>query len=88
MDLSMSDFKNPYRMCVVAKFLVPTLQFVIRFKCGYEKHVEADELIEMADQSKALKYHPRKKVHEQVLEAAEEWQGQGKDQRDITWQQK
>ncbi len=46
-------FQEPYRMCVVAKFLVPKLQFVVLFKCGYEKKVEADELIEMADQSKA-----------------------------------
>jgi hypothetical protein len=27
------------------------MEFILRFKCGYEKHVDADALITMVDES-------------------------------------
>ena len=71
-DLSMTEWTSEYRVCVVFKFIVASGEFVLRFKCGYDKFVSADELIHLMRASDILNASTRSRVTKPVRIAHEE----------------
>jgi hypothetical protein len=71
--LSLSDWDNDLRIGVVRTYIVPTEEFMIRFKCGYEKHVSADALIGLVEENNTFLAAKRVKTKRSVAVANKEW---------------
>ena len=50
-DLSMTTWAGDVRICEVTRYLAAQKKYVLRFKCGYEKIVDALPLIQMVESS-------------------------------------
>jgi hypothetical protein len=71
-DLSMTTWDNEFRICVVTNFIAHQQQFVLQFKCGYEKVVKCEDFIHMLDESCELAASTRKRTYNKVLTARAE----------------
>jgi hypothetical protein len=76
-DLSFNEWSSDLRIGVVTQFVAHTHEFMLRFKCGYEKLIPDDELVLLYDASESLKQNKKVKVQKQVRKAEEEWADKG-----------
>jgi hypothetical protein len=53
-DLSFIELSSELRIATVTKFVAHTQEFMLRYKCGYEKLVPVDELLLLYDASTLL----------------------------------
>ncbi len=58
---------------MIAKFVVRTQEFILRFKCGYEKMVSCDALMELLEESEAFICAKKVKVVKSFGVAKREW---------------
>ena len=72
-DLSLSDWEGDIRICEITKHLAAQDQFVLRFKCGYEKIVSALALLQLVADSEAMISSKKFKTKKSVLDANNEW---------------
>ncbi len=77
-DLSLSDLslRLPLRICKATKFIAATHQFVLRFKCEYEKIVEEEELFALLKACTATKERAKVRRYTQlhIRDAESEWE--------------
>jgi hypothetical protein len=71
-DLCLTEWEGEYGMCTVTKVLANTQQCVLRYRCGWKKFVEGDELIHMLDENDALIASKHKRTYNKVLQAIAE----------------
>jgi hypothetical protein len=76
-DLSFGDWASELRIAVVSKFIVQTQQFMLRFKCGYEKIVGADELMTLFEDSESFVNATKVKIVNSLRLAKNEWKTNG-----------
>jgi hypothetical protein len=72
-DLSLTDWDNEYRVCLLQKYIASTQEFVLRFKCGYNKIVNGNDVVQLADASDALYASTRTKTQRSIATANLEW---------------
>jgi hypothetical protein len=72
-DLSMTHWDNDLRICVVQKYVSSTQEFVLRFKCGYDKIVDGNAVVQLVDQSESLYASTKAKTKRSVVKANLEW---------------
>jgi hypothetical protein len=73
-DISLSDWAGDFRICEVPRYLAAQNSYVLRFKCGYEKIVDAVLLIELVESSGELMASKKMKTKKCVAEAKQEWE--------------
>ena len=76
-DLSFNEWSSDLRIGVVTKFVAHTHEFMLRFKCGYEKLIPDHELVLLYDASESFTQNKKVKVKKQVRKAEEEWADKG-----------
>jgi hypothetical protein len=76
-DLSFKEWSSDLRIGVVTKFVAHTHEFMLRFKCGYEKLIPDHELVLLYDASESFRQNKKVKVKKQVRKAEEEWADKG-----------
>ena len=72
-DLSMTNWDNDLRTCVVHKYVASTQEFVLRFKCGYDKIVDGNAVVQLVDQSESFHASTKAKTKRSVAKANLEW---------------
>jgi hypothetical protein len=72
-DLSLSDWDGHLRVCVITKYLAGQEQFVLRFKCGYQKVVEAKTLVQLVADSDGYIASKKHKIKKSLAAANKEW---------------
>ena len=73
-DLSITDWDNDLRECLLEKYIASTQQFVLRFKCGYTKIVDGNEVVQLADASEAFYASTKAKTKRSIAKANKEWE--------------
>jgi hypothetical protein len=76
-DLSFGDWASELRIAVVSKFIVQTQQFMLRFKCGYEKIVGAEELVTLLEDGESFVNATKVKIVNSLRLAKNEWKTHG-----------
>ncbi len=61
------------RVCVLQKYIASTQQFVLRFKCGYDKIVDGNAVVQLVDESEAFYASTKAKTKRCVAKANLEW---------------
>ncbi len=72
-DLAFGEWTSDLRIAVIAKFIDRTQEFMLRFKCGYDKIVSCDALVELLEESAALLRAKKVKIVKSLREAKSEW---------------
>ena len=72
--LSMTTWAGDLRICEVTRYLAAQKKYVLRFKCGYEKIVDALPLIQMVESSAEFMASKKVKTKKGVVEATQEWE--------------
>jgi hypothetical protein len=72
-DLSLTEWGNDLRMCMLFKYITSTKQFVLRFKCGFDKIVDANTAVQLFQDSDALYASNKVKTKRSVAIAKKEW---------------
>ena len=83
-DLSLTEWGNEFRVCKLAKYLSRTQQFVLSFKCGYTKIVDANAVVQLFDESESLYASTKIKTKRSVALATQEWDSRGEKNLDDT----
>ena len=73
-DLSMTTWAGDVRICEVTRYLAAQKKYVLRFKCGYEKIVDALPLIQMVESSADVMASKKVKTKKGVVQATQEWE--------------
>jgi chemotaxis protein histidine kinase CheA len=71
--LSITDWENDLRICVLQKYIPRTQQFVLQFKCGYVKIVDGNVVVQLVDDSEAFYAATKAKTKRSVDKATREW---------------
>ena len=71
--LSLSEWDSDLRICVVTRYLKAQEQFVLRFKCAYERVVEPNTLLQLVADSDGFKTSKKHTIKRSVAAANKEW---------------
>ena len=72
-DLSLTDWDEDVRVCVLQKYIASTQQFVLRYKCGYTKILDGDLVVQLVYASEAFYASSKAKTKRSVAKANLEW---------------
>ena len=81
-DLSLTEWGSDLRICMLFKYITSSQQFVLRFKCGYDKLVDANTAVQIFEASDAMYSSAKVKTKRSIALAKNEWNSKGDDEGD------